>query len=82
LISISTSDILKILKKEKVGFSFCFDVSAPRNAGQTFFMFQPCRFGSHDARMEKTVCRVPPTVHRFYLCPVNPFLPDQCAFTV
>jgi hypothetical protein len=23
--------------KVKVGFSFCFDVSAPRNAGQTFF---------------------------------------------
>ncbi len=23
--------------KDKVGFSFCFDVSALRNAGQTFF---------------------------------------------
>jgi len=35
--------LLKILKKEKVGFSFCFDVSAPRNAGQTFFYSNAAR---------------------------------------
>jgi len=28
----------KIQIKVKVGFSFCFDVSALRNAGQTFFV--------------------------------------------
>jgi hypothetical protein len=27
--------------KNKVGFSFCFDVSAPRNAEQTFFINEP-----------------------------------------
>jgi hypothetical protein len=76
----------KILIKIKVGFSFCFDVSALRNAGQTFFC-DGTRLAVHGSRctvygvQQKTGCksgknRAPCAVNRqpFSLpLPHNPF---------